>query len=250
MVPIALQLYSVRDDAAQDLFGVIEKVAKMGYQGVEFAGFHGKSAAEIRKCLDDNGLVCCGTHTMMTALDPENLEETLDFHTTIGCPNMVIPWIPEEKRNTPEACLATAALLTGYADAIRSRGFRTGFHAHDGDMKPLEGGKPAWYILGENTPADFILQYDTANGMHGGADPVQPILDFPGRGITVHLKDYKEGEWPVVGEGDVPFERVFAACEPGAGTEWYVVEHESEVGLTPLEAVARCLDNLRAMGKA
>lgn len=60
---IGLQLYSVRDDCAKDLPGVLEAVGKMGYQGVEFAGYYGRSASELRKMLDANGLKCCGTHT-------------------------------------------------------------------------------------------------------------------------------------------------------------------------------------------
>jgi hypothetical protein len=60
---VAVQLYSVRDLCAKDLAGTVAAIGKMGYKGVEFAGYYGKSAADLRKMLDDNGLVCCGTHT-------------------------------------------------------------------------------------------------------------------------------------------------------------------------------------------
>ncbi|MDZ7615772.1 MAG: twin-arginine translocation signal domain-containing protein, partial [Patescibacteria group bacterium] len=62
-IPIGLQLYSVRNACAEDLPGVLKAVAKMGYSGVEFAGYHGRTAEDLRKLLDDNGLKCCGTHT-------------------------------------------------------------------------------------------------------------------------------------------------------------------------------------------
>ncbi|MCS7309894.1 MAG: sugar phosphate isomerase/epimerase, partial [Armatimonadetes bacterium] len=61
-IPIGVQLYSVRDDCAKDLPGTLAAIAKMGYEGVEFAGYHGYSARDLRKLLDDNGLKCCGTH--------------------------------------------------------------------------------------------------------------------------------------------------------------------------------------------
>ena len=67
-IPVGLELYSVRDELKQDLFGVVRAVAKMGYQGVEFAGYYGRKADELRKLLDENGLKCCGTHIGLDTL--------------------------------------------------------------------------------------------------------------------------------------------------------------------------------------
>jgi len=249
-IPIALQLYSVRDDCANDLLGVIEQVAAMGYQGVEFAGYHGHRAEDIRMMMDSVGIKCAGAHVGIDKFENEVFKDTVEFHETLGCENLIVPWLPEETRNTPEACIATAHKLNLVAGRLKAHNMRTGFHAHSGDMKPLDGGHSAWDLLGQNTADDFVMQYDTANGMAGGADPVQPILDWPGRGITVHLKEWSgEHGAKVIGEGMVPWAKVFEACEHTAGTQWYIVEHESYVGMTPMEAVAACLKNLRAMGK-
>ena len=73
-IPIGLQLYSVRKDCEKDLPGVLEAVAKMGYVGVEFAGYYGRKADELRKLLDKNGLKCCGTHTGPEHPDRRRLE--------------------------------------------------------------------------------------------------------------------------------------------------------------------------------
>jgi sugar phosphate isomerase/epimerase len=62
-IPVALQLYSVREECARDLLGTLEAVAKMGYEGVEFAEYHNRSAEELCKMLDDLGLQVAGTHT-------------------------------------------------------------------------------------------------------------------------------------------------------------------------------------------
>lgn len=249
-IPIALELYSVRHDCAHDLLGVLQKVAQMGYEGVEFAGFHGKGAAEIRQVLDANGLKVAGSHTGIAQLEPDTLEATLDFMETIGCSYVIVPGIPEDMRNSPEACRRTAERFTELSNRLAARGLRAGFHCHHVDVLPLEGGKSAWYLLAENTPPEFIMQYDTANGMAGGLDPVQPILDLPGRGETVHLKEWAgPGQAALIGDGQVPWERVFAACESVAGTKWYIVEHEDETLMPPMEGVAKCLQNLRKMGK-
>ncbi|RYG33270.1 sugar phosphate isomerase/epimerase [bacterium] len=247
MVPIAVQLYSVRDEAARDLFGTLEKVAAMGYKGVEFAGYHGHSAADIRAKLHELGLKCEGTHTGIDLLSDDKIEQTIADHKTLGTEWVIIPWLPGEKRNTPAAAKATADELTALTEKLRAEGLRLGFHAHSDDMHALESDDSAYYILGKNTPKDFILQYDTSNGMEGGADPVQPIVDFPNRNASVHLK---ETGGNVIGQGEVPWERVFEAAENGGGVEWYVVEHESGQGTEALDAVAACLEALKGMGKA
>jgi len=249
-IPIALQLYSLRDDCARDFFGTVAQVAAMGYAGVEFAGYHGAAAADIRKVLDDNGLKCAGTHAGLNTLEDDKIDETIEFHNVLGCTNLVIPWLPEATRATPDACMATAEKLNAIGEKLMPHGMRTGFHCHEGDMHPLDGGRSAWDLLASYTGSEFIMQYDTANGMSGGADPVQPILDWPGRGITVHLKEWSgEHGAKVIGEGQIPWPKVFEACETVGGTKWYIVEHESYEGMTPLEAVEACLKNLRAMGK-
>jgi sugar phosphate isomerase/epimerase len=86
--------------------------------------------------------------------------------------------------------------------------------------------------------------------MSAGADPVQPILEFPGRGLSTHLKEWSgEHGAKVIGEGMIPWTDVFHACETVAGTEWYIVEHESYEGMSPLEAIRLCLVNIREMGR-
>lgn len=251
-IPIALQLYSVRTDCANDFFGTIKKVAAMGYDGVEFAGFHNASAKDVRKVLDECGLKVAGTHTGIDALSDEKFDATVEYHKAIGATYIIIPWLPEETRNTPEACKATGAKLTALVDKLKPHGMTTGFHAHMGDMKPLPGanGKCAWDLLAQHTPTEFVMQYDTANGVDGGADAVQPILDWPGRGHTTHLKEYKGGHGKaLIGDGDIPWAKIFDACEKVAGTKWYIVEHEDEAMMPPIVAVEKCLQNLRKMGK-
>jgi sugar phosphate isomerase/epimerase len=242
-LPISIQLYSLRDDAPKDFPGVLEKVAKMGYEAVEFAGYHGHSATDLRKVLDANGLQCSGTHTSVDQLEDDKLSDTFATHEALGTKNIIIPWLPLELHSTAEATLKTAERLSKLTERVEAEGFRLGFHAHDADMKPLDDGRSTWYILAENTPSTFLMQFDTANAMHGGTDPVQPLLDFPGRGITVHLKEYPF-DGAAIGEGKVPFAEVLKAL-PTAGTQWIVVEQEQYGSRTPLESVEVSLNNLK-----
>jgi sugar phosphate isomerase/epimerase len=248
-IPIALQLYSVRDVAPYDFLGTIAKVAKMGYDGVEFAGYHGVDPKDIKKCLDDNGLKAEGTHTGLNNLDDANIQATIDLHKTLDCPWCIVPWIPEDMHNSEDACKRTGEVFHKIIEKLEPVGLKTGFHAHAGDMQVLPTGRTAWDHLAEYTPQSFILQYDTANGMQGGADPVQPILNWPGRNQSLHLKEWAGSHGAIIGEGEIPWQRVFDAAENGGGVEWYVVEHEEDTEMGSLAAVEKCLQNLRAMGK-
>jgi len=67
-IPIALQLYTIGTDLRRDMAGSLAQVAKLGYKGVEFAGFNNVAATDIRKMLDDNGLKCVGCHTALNTL--------------------------------------------------------------------------------------------------------------------------------------------------------------------------------------
>ena len=181
---------------------------------------------------------------MLKALE-DDFDGTLEIHASLGTKNIIIPWLPLELHSTAEATLELSKVLTEMTHKVEAAGFRLGFHAHDADMKPLDDGRSTWYILGENTPSTFILQFDTANSMHGGSDPVQPLLDWPGRGVTVHLKEYPF-DGSALGEGQVPFAEVLKAL-PTAGAEWIVIEQEQYGSLTPLESCAVSLNNLKAL---
>ncbi len=92
------------------------------------------------------------------------------------------------------------------------------------------------------------MQMDVGNCLGGGGDPYATLKKYPGRSLTVHLKEHSKNSAPV-GEGEVKWDDVFQICESIGGTEWYVVEQESST-TTPLECVASCLKNLRKMGKS
>ena len=245
-IPIGLQLYSVRKECAQDLPRVLAAVSKMGYQGVEFAGYHGRTASELRKMLDDNGLACCGTHTAIDTLLGDNFKKTVEFHKTLGNKHLIVPWLPEKYRESAKAWRATAKRFDELAAKAKEVDMRVGYHAHACDFKKHDG-TTGWDIFFGGTTPDVVMQLDTGNCMGGGEDPVAVLKRFPGRAITVHLKEHGGKPGAPIGEGDVPWAKVFEACETIGGTQWYVVEHET--GKKPIDSVVACLKNLRGMGK-
>lgn len=248
-IPIGLQLYSVREDCKKDLPGTIAAVAKMGYAGVEFAGYYDYSAKDLRAMLDDNGIQCFGTHIGIDHLLGDNLPAAIEFHQTIGCKFLIVPGLAEERRNSKSALLETARLFNEIAEKVAPYSMVTGYHSHHFDFQVFEG-ELALDILFGNTNKEVVMQLDTANTLHGGGDPVALLRKYPGRALSVHLKEYSEtNPNAVLGEGAVDWDSVFEICESTGGTEVYIVEQETYAH-PPLECARLCLEALKQRGKA
>jgi sugar phosphate isomerase/epimerase len=261
VIPIALQLYSVRNEAKADLRGTMQQVASWGYDGVEFAGFHGHSAEQVKAWLDEFGLACPSTHTGIDQLADEKFEQTVAFHKTIGCNAILVPGLPVERRNSLDACKATAELFNALVEKLRPLGMRVGFHVHNQDVIPLQppdgDGRSPWDLFAELTHPQFILQYDTANGLDGGTDPVATIRKHPGRNVLLHLKEFGDGTRTLkghdghgkaaIGDGDVDWPGVFKAATEVGGTKWYIIEQEGHPKLSPMDAAKLCLTNLKRL---
>jgi sugar phosphate isomerase/epimerase len=255
-IPIGLELYSVRQEFQNDPRATLRAVKDMGYQGVEFAGPPVASGPELRALLDETGLVCCGWHTPWAAVQDDRLQETVALNQAVGNPFVIVPSIPQDLRQRREDWLSLARSFDALAGKLAPQGMRTGYHNHHVEFEELDGERP-WDTLFGNTGKGVVMQLDLGNAARGGADVVDVLRRYPGRAQSVHLKPYsfragqddpRAGFRPVIGEDDLPWEEIFGICESTAGTEWYVVEYESDA-YPPLEAVERCLRALRAMGK-
>jgi sugar phosphate isomerase/epimerase len=245
-IQIGVQLYSVREDCARDLPGSLAAIAKMGYKAVEWAGYYDRSAKELRKMLDDLGLRTCGTHIGLETLRGDELPRTIEFNQTLGNTYLIAPGLPEERRRSRAAWLETARIFNEIAETLKPYGMRTGYHNHTIEFTPMDG-EPPWDTFFSNTSKDVVMQLDTGNALHGGADPVPFLKRYPGRAATVHLKEFSAANpMALIGEGDVKWEEILALCKTVGGTEWHIVEQES-YAYRPLECVKRCLQNLRRM---
>ena len=202
-IPVGLQLYSVREQCKTDLPGTLAAVSKIGYRGVEFAGYHGRSAKELRKLLDDNGLVACGTHTPYESVLGDKLKETIEFNRTIGNQFLIVPWMNETK--SKQEWLDRAKLFNDIADKVKADGMWVGYHAHAHDFKQIDGVS-AWDLFFGNTKPEVVMQLDTSNCCEGGADPVAVLKKYPGRARSIHLKAHGGGPEAVIGEDKVDVE--------------------------------------------
>ncbi len=249
-IPIGLEMYSVRQDFARDPLGTLKAVAAMGYEGVEFAGAPPVGGALLRAMLDEVGLVCCGWHTGFNMVQDDTLAATITLNKAVGNRRVIIPGFPH-KMDTRANWAAMAGFFNALADTLGAHDLLTGYHNHTTEFQPLDGEEP-WDTFFSHTDRRVITQLDTGNAMHGGADPVALLHKYPGRAGSVHLKPYTPGAADPfkapIGEDASDWAGIFHACETLGATDWYVVEYESDA-YAPLDAVDKCLQGLKAMGK-
>jgi sugar phosphate isomerase/epimerase len=244
-IPIGLELYSVRNELPNDFVGVIEAIGKMGYQGVEFAGYYGrdKKPQELRKLLDDSGLKCCGTHTALNTLEGDHLKRTIELHKILGnkfliCPNL--------QAHGAQGWLDLARKFNDISARAEEDGMLVGYHSHASDFEKFDG-KAAWEIFFDNTRPEVVHQIDVGNTLDGGGDPIALIKKYPGRTRTTHLKEHGGGPDDPIGKGKIDWPALLETYETVGGTEWYIVEHETSSN--PLLTVKECLENLHKMGR-
>jgi sugar phosphate isomerase/epimerase len=233
----------VRNECRTDFPGTIAAVAKIGYKGVEFAGYWNRSAKDIRKMVDDNGLVTCGTHTQYADLQPDKIDATIEFNQILGNKFVICPSMSAKSK---QEWLDKAKMFNELADKLKPHGMWIGYHAHAHDFQKFDG-ETAWDIFFGNTQHDVVMQLDTSNCREGGADPVEVLNRYPGRVRSIHIKPNGGGPEAVIGEDKINWEGVFEFCETKGGTKWYVVEHETSKN--PIETLTRTYAVLKQLDK-
>ncbi|MDR2686659.1 MAG: sugar phosphate isomerase/epimerase [Oscillospiraceae bacterium] len=234
----SVQLYSLRDlvKDGESFLALFPKLKALGFDGVEFAGYHGLSAEEIRKALDDAGLVATGCHMGLNDLKPENLPATIAFCKTLGMDMIGIGGAPHvTARATAKSC---AVLKKAYKAAL-PQGMTVYYHNHSGEFKAFRNGVMAIDMFKDAC----ALQVDTYWSFCAGADNYKFLMENRDRICGVHIKDGKGREGRALGEGECDLATVVRAARE-IGLEWLVLEDESRGD--QMESVAKGARWLRA----
>ncbi len=197
---LSLQLWSIKDCTEKDFAGTIEKIAKMGYKGVEFAGYGGLSAKDMKSLLQANGITPVSTHTGYdTLVDSEKLKAEIEYINEIGGTYIVCPGADI---NSKENTLRIAEQFNEIARKCNDEGLQFGYHNHDFEFKKADD-KFLLDILYENTDTNVLMELDVFWAVMGGVNPLEYLKDWYPRPALLHLKQIdKEMKGINVNAGD------------------------------------------------
>ncbi|MDR0531127.1 MAG: sugar phosphate isomerase/epimerase [Oscillospiraceae bacterium] len=217
----SIQLYSLREisEKPQDFLALFPKLKEMGFDGVEFAGYHGLGAEELRRALDEAGLVTTGTHLGLDDLKPERLAETIAFCKTLGMTRIGVGSAPH---GSPAETAATCAALAAAFEAAKPQGITIYYHNHEGEFRPFEDGACAM----DQLLAACAIQLDTYWSFCAGVDNEAFLHQHKDRVCSLHIKDGMGREGRALGEGNCDLAAVVRAAK-AIGLEWLVLEDES-----------------------
>jgi sugar phosphate isomerase/epimerase len=246
----ALQLYTVRDLTAKNFAGTMKKVAEIGYQYVELAGYGNLADAKaVRKALDDAALKACSGHYSLDLLE-NKIEQVKDDAETLGIDTVVCPFLPEDRRRDAKGYEAVAKVLEAAGNQLHQFGVILAYHNHNFEFQKF-GGKTGLDIIYENTPPHLVAaEIDVYWVKNAGVDPVEQINKLGDRVRLLHLKDMSPGSekrFAPVGTGVIDFKAILAAAEKN-GVRWGIVEQDRTYDATPLQAIKTSLDNLKKLG--
>ena len=241
--PIALQLYTIRDATAKDFAASLQRVADIGYLGVELAGFSGttpEAAAHLFRHLD---LKVVAAHAPLPLGKEQKplLDSLLNYCSAVAtaCPRLVCPWQPPELFQTVEGIRQVCRQLNAANSELLFRGMALGYHNHWAEFT-LVDGRPAYEWMAEFLEADVFFEVDTywvktagsellfRSGLLFRLDPAEVVRKLGERAPLLHIKDgpcLRDAPMTAVGQGVMDFPAIVAAAE--GRTEWMIVELDS-----------------------
>ena len=242
--PIGLQLYTVREALERNFEATLARVAAIGYREVEFAGYFGRSASEVRSSLRQTGLMAPSAHVSLEALG-SSWGSVIENALAIGHRYLVV------------AAANAVADIDGYrriaerfnraGEVAAKAGIRLGYHNHAFEFTPLGGELPYDVLIEATDPKYVCFEMDVFWITQGGQNALAYLARWPGRIALLHLKD-AAGTRPyrmaAVGAGVIDWRRILAEGTR-SGVKHCFVEHDDAVD--PYASIAASYAYLRAL---
>ena len=267
-LPIAVQLYSVRNAVKEDMLGTLKKIKAMGYEGVEFAGLYDHSAAEVKKMCEEVGLVPVSAHVPFADM-LEDAHGVFATYAEIGTKYVAIPSLTEDRRPGKEGFFDTMKKIAEVGAIAREHGITLLYHNHDFEFVRVDGEYGLDRLYREVSADVLQTELDTCWVNVGGEDPAEYVRKYAGRAPVVHLKDFfgekSENMYELIGEkNDAPvrpsnfeFRPVGAGLQnfpaildaaKDADAKWVVVEQDKpSMGLDELASVEKSINYLKSL---
>jgi len=220
-----LQLYTLRDLMAQSVADTLKLVAGVGYTQLEFAGYYDKSATELKKIMDSEGLSAPSAHVPLDVMQ-KDLDKVIEQALVVGHKYLVLPYLMDTDRKTIDQYKALAEFLNKAGEKIHSAGMQLAYHNHDFEFIKLSGQVPYDVLLNETDAKLLQMELDLYWVVKAGLSPLDLIARQPGRFPLWHVKDMdKAGGFADVGKGVIDFKPIFAKAD-AAGLHHAYVERD------------------------
>ena len=268
---VGVQLYSVRDDMKRDPQSTLEALAQMGYKYVEHANyidrkFYGWEAKEFKKRLDDLGLKMPSGHTVMGKKHwDEGKNEftdlwkyTVEDAAVLGQELVISPSIDMAIRKDKNLLLKYMDIFNKSGELCQKSGMRFGYHNHDFEFSEKLEGELLYDIMLNNTDPTLVAQQlDIGNMINGGGVPAEVMKKFPGRFVSMHVKDevpaksgHEHFESTILGKGSgqIDVQALVKLGDKEGGTKHFIIEQEAYQGLQPLDCMKENIAIMRGWG--
>jgi sugar phosphate isomerase/epimerase len=239
-VPVGLQTWSLREEIKKDPATAVAMMKQAGFSEVEGGLYANVSSAELRKLFDRNGLVCTGMHAPYE-MYLKHIDQVIAAAKALGTNAAGIAWIPHKVKGhfTREECLRAAADFNRFGETLKQHGLTFYYHTHGYEFQP-DGDGTLFDLLMAKTKPEFVsFQMDIFWVVRPGHDPVKLLRKYPGRFLSLHLKDMQKGatlgeltgsapkEWDVpLGTGQLDLPAILEAAVE-TGVKHYYIEDES-----------------------
>jgi sugar phosphate isomerase/epimerase len=222
---IGIQLYTVRDLMARDTAGTLEALAAIGYDEVEFVGFHGHSPADVRAMLDNTGIAAPSGHVLVESILSSS-EQIIEAAQVVGLKYLVLGWLKPEERKSLDDYRSLAELCNRFGEQCRMAGIQFAYHNHEFEFERLEDQRPMDLLLAETDDSLMKVELDFYWIAFAGADAFEYFVKHPGRFPLCHIKDMATDRKMVdVGAGTIDFSSLLSAGKQ-AGLEHYFIERD------------------------
>jgi sugar phosphate isomerase/epimerase len=223
---LGVMLYTVLEAAARDLDGTLDRLARLGFQGVETYGVVERyGPARVRRAIENAGLELTSAHTPFPA--GPDAERILDTAAELGARTLV--WSMErEEFDSVAAIEKGVARVNEAAERAASRGMTIAYHNHFAEFRRRFDGRGAYRVLLDRLDARVVLELDAYWAVMGGADPATVLAEHADRVRLLHVKDgpavsYEDDAMVPIGQGRIDWA---AALRVPTRLEWHLVELE------------------------
>jgi sugar phosphate isomerase/epimerase len=262
-LPLAIQLYSVRELLPNDYAGTLKQLGSLGYREVESAGYFNHSAAEVKQAMDAAGLKLVSAHYPSNDLHKQ-FDQIVAFNKELGVQYIICssprPKDPAPARGTPftlDDWRYNADEFNALGEKVQAAGLKFGYHNHITEFHETDGVVPYVELMRLTDPSKVTMEMDCGWVIVGGGNPIELLRAYPTRISMLHVKDFKRSDTPPsntnrpqvaeLGQGTIDYAPILTAAAKTGNIKHCFVEQEA-FDVPPMESLKIDADYMRKLG--